>query len=79
MRTETVRIGSGRVVHAMADGSGVVPPGRARCERSRDGRYTPHRYKDEEGNFRDPERVSEATPLGIGTVTCKWCLTRRDL
>jgi hypothetical protein len=79
MRTETVRIGRGRAVHAMADGSGPVPAGRARCELDGEGRYAPHRYKDDDGNFRDPERISEATPLGVGTVTCKWCLTRRDL
>ena len=64
-----VQIGAGRHTHFRADGSGPVPPGRARCELSKDGSFDPYLAKD----GTTESSVREVAP---GTPTCKWCRTR---
>jgi hypothetical protein len=64
-----VQIGSGRVTHLRADGSGPVPEGRARCELTKDGDFDPYLRKDR--STESPLREAES-----GTPTCQWCRTR---
>jgi hypothetical protein len=71
----TVRIGDRRHVHAMADGSGPVPRGRARCEIDRQTMtYRPYCEPGANGHGVDRSRPYRAAALGLGVVTCPWCL-----
>jgi hypothetical protein len=72
----TVQIGARPAVHAMADGSGPVPRGRARCEiDKRAMTYRPYCEMRADGLGTDRDHLSRAAPLGPGVVTCPWCLT----
>src|SRR4051812_41630058 len=46
LMSRLVRIGSGRVTHLRADGTGPVLEGRARCELTREGDFDPYLRKD---------------------------------
>lgn len=71
-----VQIGARPSIHAMADGSGPVPRGRARCEIDRRTMtYQPYCEMRADGLRVDRDQPSRAAPLGLGVVTCPWCLT----
>ena len=66
-----VYIGGGRKTHLRADGSGVVPVGRARCEVTNDGKAWI--YQDTSGTD------SQTRPAAPGEPTCHWCRNRKVL
>lgn len=68
---DLVYIGGGRKTHLRADGGGVVPAGRARCEITNDGKTW--LYRDADGHD------SPTRPAPPGQPTCHWCRNRRLL
>jgi hypothetical protein len=63
---QLVIIGKGRRTHYRADGTGMVPAGRSRCEVTKDGDYQPYYSL----NDRLESPVYEAPP---GQPSCHWC------
>jgi hypothetical protein len=68
---QLVRVGKGLCTHYRADGTGLVPAGRPRCEI--DGDLSKHVPYYTLSDPRIESRVYDATP---GEPTCHWCRTR---
>lgn len=68
---ELIFIGQGRKTHLRADGTGIVPVGRSRCEVTNDGKQW--LYHGVDGG------LSAVRPAPPGQPTCHWCRNRKVL